>query len=206
MILKKLIEFNERLVEQFKKLIECRINKSWRKELRKIKTSSSRILRKESKINSFYDEISSSFENELINEENTIEIHLIAAVSFNILSRQKDVEIFVVFVKNLKIQLKKQESNITTDLKPVMSSEYHDFLNVFFKKKTDILSFHRKHDHCIKFEKNHESDHEYVSLYNLSKNELLSSRVLHSTRHQFCSQRNQTKNWDFASIIANWMS
>jgi hypothetical protein len=28
MILKKLIEFNERLVEQFKKLIECRINKS----------------------------------------------------------------------------------------------------------------------------------------------------------------------------------
>ncbi len=151
-------------------------------------------MRKESKINSFYDEISSSFENELINEENTIEIHLIAAVSFNILSRQKDVEIFVVFVKNLKIQLKKQESNITTDLKPVMSSEYHDFLNVFFKKKTDILSFHRKHDHCIKFEKNHESDHEYVSLYNLSKNELLSSRVLHSTRHQFCSQRNQTKN------------
>jgi hypothetical protein len=54
-----------------------------------------------------------------------------------------------------------------------MSSEYHDFLNVFFKKKTDILSSHRKHDHLIKLKKNHESKHEYASLYNLSEEELL---------------------------------
>jgi hypothetical protein len=46
-------------------------------------------------------------------------------------------------------------------------------LNVFFKKKADILSSHRKHDHRIKLEKDHESDHEYASLYNLSKEELL---------------------------------
>ncbi len=50
-----------------------------------------------------------------------------------------------------------------------MSFEYRDFLNVFFKEKANILSWHRKHDHRIKFEKDHELNHEYVSLYNLSK-------------------------------------
>jgi hypothetical protein len=52
-----------------------------------------------------------------------------------------------------------------------MSSKYHDFLNVFFKKKADILSSHRKYDHRIKLEKDDESDHEYASLYNLSEEE-----------------------------------
>jgi hypothetical protein len=75
-------------------------------------------------------------------------------------------------MKNLEIQLKKQESNTVTDSKSVMSFEYHDFLDVFFKEKVDILSSHKKHDHRIKLEKDHESDHEYVSLYNLSKDEL----------------------------------
>jgi hypothetical protein len=54
-----------------------------------------------------------------------------------------------------------------------MSSNYRDFLNVFFKKKTNILSSHRKHDHRIKLEKDHQSRHEYASLYNLSEDELL---------------------------------
>jgi hypothetical protein len=150
-----------------------RINELWRKELKKIETSSSRILKKESKINSFYDEISFRCENESTNEKSNVEIHSIAIASFNILSRQKNVKIFVVFMKNLKIQLKKQESNTMIDLKSVISFEYHDFLNVFFKEKTDILSSHKKHDHRIKLEKNHESEHEYASLYNLSEDELL---------------------------------
>ncbi len=54
-----------------------------------------------------------------------------------------------------------------------MSSEYHNFLDVFFKEKANILSSHKKHDHRIEFEKNHESNHEYASLYNLSEDELL---------------------------------
>ncbi len=115
MILKKttLIEFNKRLNERSKRLIQRRMNESWRKKLRKIETSSSRILKKESKINSFYDEISSKYEDECLNDESksAIEIHSIAVVSFNTLFRQKDVEIFVVFMKNLKIQLKKQRSS-----------------------------------------------------------------------------------------------
>jgi hypothetical protein len=108
-ILKRSIsdEFNEKLSERSKWLIERRMNESWRKKLKKIETSSSRILKKASKINSFYDEISSKCENESANEENTIEIHLITVVSFNTLFRQKDVKIFAVFMKDLKIQLKK---------------------------------------------------------------------------------------------------
>jgi hypothetical protein len=149
------------------------MNESWRKKLKKIKTSSSKILKKKSKMNFFYDEISSKFHEKSTDEESTIEIHSIVIASFNILSRQKNVKIFVVFMKNLKIQLKKQNNSIVTDSKSVLFSKYHDFLNVFFKKKADILLSHRKHDHRIKFEKDHEFDHEYASLYNFSKEELL---------------------------------
>jgi hypothetical protein len=123
-------------------------------------------------MNFFYDEISSKFHENSTDEKSIIEIHSIAVASFNILSRQKDVKIFVVFMKNLKIQLKKQDNNKVIDSKSIMSSKYHDFLNVFFKKKVDILSSHRKHDHRIKLEKDHESNHEYASLYNLSEKEL----------------------------------
>ncbi len=101
MILKRStsVESDERLNERSKRLIERRrTDESWRKELRKIETSSSRILRKESKMNSFYDEISSKCEDESADEESTIEIHSIAVASFNILFRQKDVEIFAVFI------------------------------------------------------------------------------------------------------------
>ncbi len=52
-----------------------------------------------------------------------------------------------------------------------MLAKYHDFLNVFFKKKVDILSSHKKHDHRIELEK--DKTHEYVSLYNMSEEELL---------------------------------
>jgi hypothetical protein len=34
------------------------------------------------------------------------------------------------------------------------------------------LSSHKKHDHRIKLERNHKSDHEYALLYNLSEEEL----------------------------------
>jgi hypothetical protein len=90
-------------------------------------------LSKESIKNSFFDE------NDSFETNNVLKIHFIAIVSFNILSRQKNVKIFVVFMKDLDIQLKKQESKKVIDLKSVMSTKYHDFLNVFSKEKVDIL-------------------------------------------------------------------
>jgi hypothetical protein len=74
-------------------------------------------------------------------------------------------------MKNLNIQLKKQESKEVTDSKSVVSAKYHDFLNVFSKKKIDVLSSHRKHDHRIELKE--EKTHEYASLYNMSEGELL---------------------------------
>jgi sugar-specific transcriptional regulator TrmB len=74
-------------------------------------------------------------------------------------------------MKNLNIQLKKQESKEVTDSKSVVSAKYHDYLNVFSKKKIDVLSSHKKHDHRIKLKE--EKTHEYVSLYNMFEDELL---------------------------------
>ncbi len=173
MILRRSIESNERLIESQKRLNERRrINESWRKKLKKIKISSSRILKKESKVNSFYDEIQQKFHEKSTDEENTIKIHSIAVASFNILSRQKDVKIFVVFMKDLEIQLKKQDNNIVIDSKSVVLCEYHDFLNVFFKEKANVISSHRKHDHRIELLFEKKKDHEYAFLYNLSEEQL----------------------------------
>ncbi len=106
-----------------------------------------------------------------LKSDSVMKIHSITAASFNILFRQKNVEIFVVFMKDLNIQLKKQNNNKIIDSKSMISSKYHDFLNVFFKKKANILSSHRKHDHKIEIET--KKSHEYASLYNMSKYELL---------------------------------
>jgi hypothetical protein len=168
------IEPSERLNERSKRLNERRMNEPWRKKLKKIETPSSRILKKESKINPFYDEIPPKYEDEYLDDESesAIEIHSIAAAPFNTLSRQKDVKIFAVFMKDLKIQLKKQDSSTVTDPKSVVFSKYHDFLNVFSKKKADILPSHRKHDHRIELKADKEEEHDYAPLYNLSEEEL----------------------------------
>jgi hypothetical protein len=123
-------------------------------------------------MNSFYDEISQKFHEKSTDEENIIEIHLIAVASFNILFRQKDVKIFAIFMKDLEVQLKKQNNNIVTDSKSVIFCEYYDFLNVFFKEKANVISSHKKHDHRIELLLEKKKDHEYAFLYNLSEEEL----------------------------------
>ncbi len=64
---------------------------------------------KKSRKNSFFDEDDSS-RIDSIETNNVLKIYFITTISFNILSRQKDMKIFVVFMKNLNIQLKKQEN------------------------------------------------------------------------------------------------
>jgi hypothetical protein len=82
-----LVEFSERLIERSKRLIESqrklnerrRIDESWRKKLKKIEISAARILSKESRKNSFFENDYSiqkkNLENESSNEESIIEIH-----------------------------------------------------------------------------------------------------------------------------------
>ena len=73
--------------------------------------------------------------------EDSLNIVTIATVSFNVLSNQKNVKIFAIFLKNINYEMKKK---IVTDSKNMISKKYHDFLNVFFKQKTDKFSFYRK--------------------------------------------------------------
>ncbi len=126
---------------------------------------------KNSKKNSFYDEMKNSSKINLIEINNVLKIHFIAKTSFNTLSRQKNVKIFVLFMKNLNIQLKKQENKKIIDFKSIIFEKYYNFLNVFSKKKADVLSLHKKYDHRIELEK--DKNHEYAFLYNMSDDELL---------------------------------
>ncbi len=66
-------------------------------------------------------------------------IHSIVAVSLNTLLDLKDMKIFAVFIINLNIQLQKQENKKVIKFKSIMLAEYHDFLNVFSKKKRLIF-------------------------------------------------------------------
>jgi hypothetical protein len=72
------------------------------------------------------------------------EIYMIEAALFHLLIKQKKTKIFALFSReidaqmnaascqNIDIQLSKIEK-ISIDFKTVISHEYHDFLNVFFK-------------------------------------------------------------------------
>jgi hypothetical protein len=86
---------------------------------------------------------------------------MIEAASFHLLIKQKRTEIFALSSReidaqinatssqNIDIQLSKIE-NISIDSRTVMSLEYHNFLNVFFKQEANKLSSHReRHDHRI---------------------------------------------------------
>jgi hypothetical protein len=113
-------------------------------------------------------------------------IYIIEATFFHLLIKQKRTEIFALFSReidaqinvassqDIDIQLSKTEK-ISIDSKTVLSLEYHDFLNVFFKQKANKLSSHRdEHNHRIKLKEEKEKfDHDYASLYRMSNDELL---------------------------------
>jgi hypothetical protein len=108
---------------------------------------------------------------------------MIETASFNLLIRQKETQMFVLFSReidaqiysisqvNIDIQLSKIEKTLI-DSRTVISLEYHDFLNVFFKQEVDKLFSHREdHDHRIKLKE--KVDHEYAFLYRMSDEKLL---------------------------------
>ena len=95
---------------------------------------------------------------ELINETKLLNLAFIGTAPFQYLAKQKDVEIFMVFmqdietelnailIKNIKYQLNKT-AKAPTDSKTVVAKEYHKFLDVFLKKALDTLLPHLKYDH-----------------------------------------------------------
>ena len=60
----------------------------------------------------------------------------------------KKAQVFAISMENLEYQAKK-EARPETNLKSILSEEYHDFLNLFSKKNSNKLPPHQKYDHKI---------------------------------------------------------
>ena len=96
----------------------------------------------------------------LVDETKPLDLAFIGAALFQYLIRQKDVEIFAIFMrdienelnallmKNIEYQLNKT-AKTPTDPKIVVPEEYHEFFNIFLKEALDTLSPHLKYDHQI---------------------------------------------------------
>jgi hypothetical protein len=98
-----------------------------------------------------------------------INIAIIETSTFNMMSKQKNVNLFSIILKNVEKHFKKHnKSNIV--IKNVLSSEYHEFFDVFDKKAFNIFFSHKSYDHKIVLKKNAISD--YIFLYKMFEKEL----------------------------------
>ena len=99
--------------------------------------------------------------------ETPFEIKMITAAPFFHVSKQKGVELFSAFLKDVEKTLKpKQHTDPATKLPP----ELHEFLELFSHKKTNKLPPHKPYDHKIKFIKGKQPG--YGFLYSMSQGEL----------------------------------
>jgi len=96
-----------------------------------------------------------------------LKIYAINSASFLQLARKKNHDLFVIFMRNIDKALK-----ITSfvDFVTLLLFEYHDFLDVFSRELTNILSERRLYDHKIQLQKSKTSIFE--SLYDMSQDEL----------------------------------
>ena len=81
----------------------------------------------------------------------SLDVTFIKNVVYNLLSKQKNVKLFVIFLENIDDQMK--NTNTFTDFKINFSAKFHDMIDVFFKLASNKLTSHRKHDHKIVLKK-----------------------------------------------------
>lgn len=70
----------------------------------------------------------------------------------------KKAHVFALSIRNLKYQAKKK-TRPKTNSKSIVLEEYHNFLDVFSKKNSDILSSHQKYDYKTIFEEEQKYSH-----------------------------------------------
>ena len=73
----------------------------------------------------------------------------------------------IVVITQEELELYRQSKNV--DSITILSSRYHEYLNVYFKKEVDILFSHRAYDYVIHLKKDAQSL--VFVLYNMSYNE-----------------------------------
>lgn len=104
-------------------------------------------------------------------EDPAASICMIGAAPFVRLTKQKDVKIFSVSIRDINIELNKQNKP-PTDPKTKVPREYHSWLDVFSKWLADKLPPHRKHDHSIELVDGAQGPG-HAPLYSMSEGELI---------------------------------
>ena len=74
----------------------------------------------------------------------------------------------VTFITQEELELYRERKNV--DLVIKLLKQYHDYLNMFFKKEVDILPEHRVYNHVINLKEEFLSSS--FTLYDISRNEI----------------------------------
>ncbi len=98
-----------------------------------------------------------------------VDVAMIGADVYRAACSLKGAQVFAVFMRDLEYQAEK-EAKLETNPRTIVPAEYHDLLDVFFKKNSDTLPPHRKYDHKIILEE--KQKHGHVPLYKMSPQEL----------------------------------
>ena len=77
-----------------------------------------------------------------------VNVAMIDTDIYCITCKLKRAQVFAIFIKNLKYQAEKK-ARPETDPKNVIPEKYHDFLDVFSKKNSDISPSHQNYNHKI---------------------------------------------------------
>jgi len=96
-----------------------------------------------------------------------LKIYAINSASFLQLTRKKNHDLFIIFMKDINKALK-----ITSfvDFVTLLSFKYHNFLNVFSYELMNTLSERRLYDHKIQLQKS--KTFIFESLYDMFQDEL----------------------------------
>jgi hypothetical protein len=134
-----------------------------------------------------------------------VNIAMIEASEFNMMSKRKNVNLFSIILRNVKNHFEKHNKS-NTMIKNIFSLEYHEFFDVFDKKAFNTLVSYRFYDHKIVLKKNVISN--YISLYkmfekklkivkkyledNLKKNFIVANRSLIAWLMMFMKKTNES--------------
>lgn len=100
----------------------------------------------------------------LILATRNVDIAMIGIDVYCTACKLKRTQVFDVSIKDLEYQVEK-EARPKTNSKSVVLEDYHDFLNIFFKKNPDTLFLHQKCNYWIILEE--EQKHSHASLYKI---------------------------------------
>ncbi len=81
-----------------------------------------------------------------------VDVAMIGVDAYRATCRLRVARVFIISMKDLEYQAEK-EARPKTDPRSIIPEEYHNLLDVFFKKNSDTLPPHQKYDHKIILEK-----------------------------------------------------